>query len=70
LAQFELAPILHHAAELLAHAEVDIIGWSGTSAGWLGFDKDVTLCDEIEKVTGIKATTSVLALIRHWSFGV
>jgi maleate isomerase len=51
LAQFELAPILH-AAELLAHAEVDIIGWSGTSAGWLGFDKDVTLCEEIEKVTG------------------
>lgn len=35
---------------------------SGTSAGWLGFDKDVTLCKEIEKVTGIKATTSVLAL--------
>jgi maleate isomerase len=61
LAQFELAPILY-AAELLAHAEVDIIGWSGTSAGWLGFDKDVTLCEEIEKVTGIKATTSVLAL--------
>jgi maleate isomerase len=61
LAQFELAPILH-AAKLLAHAEVDIIGWSGTSAGWLGFDKDVTLCEEIEKTTGIRATTSVLAL--------
>ncbi|KAE9377124.1 putative Asp/Glu racemase [Stipitochalara longipes BDJ] len=61
VAQFDLAPILH-AAELLAHAEVDIIGWSGTSAGWLGFDKDVKLCEEIEKATGIKATTSVLAL--------
>jgi maleate isomerase len=61
LAQFELAPILA-AAELLAHAEVDIIGWSGTSAGWLGFDNDVKLCEEIEKATGIRATTSVLAL--------
>lgn len=61
LAQFDLAPILT-AAELLAHAEVDIIGWSGTSAGWLGFDKDIRLCEEIEKATGIKATTSILAL--------
>ena len=61
LAQFDLGPILS-AAQLLAHAEVDIIGWSGTSAGWLGFDKDVTLCHEIQKATGIKATTSVLAL--------
>jgi maleate isomerase len=33
LAQFDLTPIL--AAATLAHAEVDIIGWSGTSAaGW------------------------------------
>jgi maleate isomerase len=61
LAQFDLGPILA-AAQLLAHAEVDIIGWSGTSAGWLGFDKDVTLCEQIEKATGIKATTSTLAL--------
>ena len=61
LAQFDLAPILH-AAELLAHAQVDIIGWSGTSAGWLGFDKDIKLCEGIQKATGIKATTSVLAL--------
>jgi maleate isomerase len=61
LAQFDLAPILA-AAELLAHAEVDIIGWSGTSAGWLGFDKDIRLCEEIEKATGITATTSILAL--------
>lgn len=47
---------------MLAHAEVDVIGWSGTSAGWLGFDKDVKLCEEIEEATGVKATTSVLAL--------
>lgn len=61
LGQFELGPVLA-AADLLAHAQVDIIGWSGTAAGWLGFDKDVTLCEEIEKKTGTKATTSVLAL--------
>ncbi|RFU35326.1 hypothetical protein B7463_g949, partial [Scytalidium lignicola] len=61
LTQFTLAPILA-AADLLAHAEVDIIGWSGTSAGWLGFDKDEELCKAIEKSTGIKCTTSVLAL--------
>jgi len=61
LAQFDLAPILA-AAQLLSHAEVDIIGWSGTSAGWLGFSHDVELCAEIEKATGIKATTSILSL--------
>ncbi|KAE8443329.1 hypothetical protein EG329_001972 [Mollisiaceae sp. DMI_Dod_QoI] len=61
LAQFDLAPILA-ASRLLAHAQVDIIGWSGTSAGWLGFSQDVELCKEIEKATSIKATTSTLAL--------
>ena len=50
------------ATQLLTYAEVDIIGWSATSAGWLGFDKDVPLCNEVEKAMGIKATTSVLAL--------
>jgi len=67
LAQFDLGPILA-AAELLAHAEVGIIGWSGTSAGWLGFDKDVKLCEEIEKRTGIRATTSILALNKALGF--
>ncbi|CZT01605.1 uncharacterized protein RAG0_09139 [Rhynchosporium agropyri] len=45
LGHFEVPHILA-TAELLAHAQVDVIGWSGTAAGW----------------TGIKATTSVLAL--------
>jgi len=53
LAQFDLAHILA-AAALLAQAEVDIIGWSGTSAGWLGFEKDVKLCEEIHKGDGNK----------------
>ncbi|EPE28937.1 putative Asp/Glu racemase [Glarea lozoyensis ATCC 20868] len=61
LAQFDLPPILA-AATLLAHAQVDVIGWSGTSAGWLGFDRDELLCNEIEKATGIKATSSIVGL--------
>lgn len=39
-----------------------MIGWSGTSAGWLGFESDEVLCTTIESETGIRATTSVLAL--------
>jgi maleate isomerase len=61
LAQFDEAEILH-AAELLAHAKVDVIGWNGTSSGWLGFDADERLCRRISAATGIPACTSVLAL--------
>ncbi|KAK1494527.1 hypothetical protein CTAM01_08881 [Colletotrichum tamarilloi] len=50
------------AAQLLADAEVDMIGWSGTSSGWLGFEADKKLCADITAATGIPATTSVLAL--------
>jgi maleate isomerase len=61
LAQFDDRPILA-AAELLAHAKVDVIAWNGTSSGWLGFDADRRLCERIESVTGIRASTSMLAL--------
>jgi maleate isomerase len=61
LGQFRLEPILQ-AAELLADARVDAIAWSGTSAGWMGFDADEALCAAIEKRAGIPATSSVLAL--------
>lgn len=61
LAQFEDAEILR-AAELLAHAKVEVIAWNGTSSGWLGFDADERLCERITAATGIKATTSMLAL--------
>ncbi|OAP63410.1 hypothetical protein AYL99_02637 [Fonsecaea erecta] len=60
-AQFVLEPILA-AARLLADAKVDVIGWGGTSAGWLGFEHDERLCAAIEAETGIKATTSVQSL--------
>src|ERR1700761_1286914 len=42
LAQFDDRPILE-AAELLAHAKVDVIAWNGTSSGWLGFAADERL---------------------------
>lgn len=61
LGQFDDTKILE-AAKLLADARVDVIGWSGTSSGWRGFDKDEQLCRRITEVTGIPATTSILAL--------
>lgn len=61
LNQFDDRPMLA-AAELLADAKVDVIVWNGTSAGWLGLDSDRRLCERITEVTGIKASTSVLAL--------
>lgn len=61
LGQFDDSKILA-AAELLADAKVDVIGWSGTSSGWLGFDADRRLVERIQERTGIRATTAVLAL--------
>lgn len=61
LSQFDETPILE-AVHLLADAQVDVIVWNGTSAGWLGFDTDLRLCQKIKQTTGIASTTSVLAL--------
>jgi maleate isomerase len=61
LGQFDDSKILA-AAELLADAKVDVIAWSGTSSGWLGFDADRRLVERIRERTGIPATTAVLAL--------
>ena len=60
LRQFDDSEILR-AAELLAHAKVDVIAWNGTSASWLGFDRDERLCERIMAATGIRACTTVLA---------
>lgn len=61
LGQFDDSKILA-AADLLADAKVDAIGWSGTSSGWLGFERDRQLVERIRARTGIVATTAVLAL--------
>lgn len=60
LGQFDDSEILR-AAELLAHAKVDCIAWNGTSAAWLGFDRDERLVKRIKAATGIKACTTVLS---------
>jgi maleate isomerase len=60
LRQFDDSEIMR-AADLLAHAKVDVIAWNGTSASWLGFDRDKRLCEQITASTGIKACTTVLA---------
>jgi len=61
LAQFDDREILA-AAALLADARLNVIGWNGTSSGWLGFEADEQLCKRITEHTGIAACTSVLAL--------
>lgn len=61
LGQFDDSKILL-AAEMLADAKVDIITWSGTSSGWLGFDTDERLCERITARTGIPASTAILSL--------
>ena len=60
LEQFDDTEILR-AAELLADAKVDVIAWNGTSASWLGLERDERLVARIEAPTGIKASTCVLA---------
>ena len=61
LGQFENQPIMD-ASILLADARVHAISWNGTSSGWLGFDADRKLCEEITSANGIPTSTSVLAL--------
>jgi maleate isomerase len=61
LGQFGYQPMLD-AADLLADARVRAICWNGTSAGWLGLERDRDLCAAIADRTGIPATSSVLAL--------
>jgi maleate isomerase len=50
------------AAQLLADARCHSICWNGTSAGWLGFERDRELCRAIEARTRVPACSSVLAI--------
>lgn len=58
--QFALEPILE-AAERLAETLPRLIAWNGTSAAWLGLDRDRALCAAITERTGVEATTTMLA---------
>lgn len=49
-----------YTARLLTNANVDIIGWMGTSPGWSGIEADEALYQFITAATGIPATTAVL----------
>ena len=62
LGQFDETPILR-ATELLVDARVDVIAWNGTSASWLGIDRDRRLVEQIQAATGIPAVTCVLGLL-------
>ena len=50
------------AARLLAHARPDVIVWNGSKGGSIDFEVDHDLCRRITAETGIRATTSTLAL--------
>jgi maleate isomerase len=58
--QFDEEEILC-AAQLLTHAKADVVAWNGTSASWLGFERDERLCQRLSEATGVPACTSVLA---------
>ena len=62
LDQFDPSRMLP-AADLLADAKVDAVAWNGTSASWLGTERDRSLCEAIGARTGKPATTSTLACI-------
>jgi maleate isomerase len=62
LDQFDPSRMLP-AADLLADAKVDAMAWNGTSASWLGIERDRSLCEAISARTGKPATTSTLACI-------
>jgi maleate isomerase len=59
------------AAALLSDGGMDAILWNGTSGSWTGkgFEADVSLCEEITRVTGVPASTSSLAqleVLKHY----
>jgi maleate isomerase len=58
--QFALDPILE-AADRLAETLPRLICWNGTSAAWLGLDRDRALCAAITDRTGVEATSTMLA---------
>lgn len=51
------------AARLLSHANPDVILWNGSKGGSIGLSHDADLKRRIEDATGIRATTSSLALL-------
>jgi maleate isomerase len=55
------------AAELLSHADPDVICWNGSKGGSIGLDADRCLCERITATTGKPATTSSLAILEAFA---
>ena len=60
--QFDAEPMLE-AARLLADARVGSICWNGTSAGWLGPERDRAMVETVGAATGLPVTSAVLATL-------
>jgi maleate isomerase len=55
------------AADLLSHADPDVICWNGSKGGSIGLDADRRLCERITEATGKPATTSSLAILEAFA---
>src|SRR5690242_16023674 len=55
------------AADLLSHADPNVICWNGSKGGSIGLDTDRRLCERIITATGKPATTSSLALLEAFA---
>jgi len=55
------------AADLLSHADPDVICWNGSKGGSIGLDADRRLCERISAATGTPATTSSLAILEAFA---
>lgn len=55
--------LIQNAGESLADARCAAIVWNGSAGGVVGFERDRTLCASLEQSTGIRATTSSLAIL-------
>lgn len=63
LSQFEDKNMLK-GFDLLSHVRPEVIGWNGTSASWLGLERDRVLVNQINKRTGCPAVTSTLSIVK------
>jgi maleate isomerase len=61
--QFSLNKMLIPAG-LLSDAQVDIIAWFGTSGGWIGPEKDLQLCETIERKYAKPAVTATISSMK------
>jgi maleate isomerase len=52
------------AANLLVDARVDALVWGGTSASWLGMERDIETCGHIQQLTNVPTTSCVQEMNR------